>query len=55
MVCGVGFGATATYEAQHERLLRDGLRGLSPLVIPVVMPSSVWSARMTSAASAVFG
>ena len=40
VVCGVGFGATATYEAQHERLLTHGLRGLSPLVIPIVMPSS---------------
>jgi 3-oxoacyl-[acyl-carrier-protein] synthase II len=41
VVCGVGFGATTTYEAQHERLLTHGLRGLSPLVIPIVMPSSV--------------
>jgi len=41
VVCGVGFGATTTYETQHERLLTQGLRGLSPLVIPIVMPSSV--------------
>jgi 3-oxoacyl-[acyl-carrier-protein] synthase II len=41
VVCGVGFGATATYEDQHSRLLRQGLKGLSPLTIPIVMPSSV--------------
>jgi 3-oxoacyl-[acyl-carrier-protein] synthase II len=41
VVCGVGFGATATYEHQHERLLEGGLRALSPLVIPMVMPNSI--------------
>jgi 3-oxoacyl-[acyl-carrier-protein] synthase II len=41
IVCGVGFGATATYETQHERLLDQGLRALSPLAIPMVMPNSV--------------
>jgi 3-oxoacyl-[acyl-carrier-protein] synthase II len=40
VVCGVGFGATATYESQHERLLSQGIRGLSPLAIPMVMPSA---------------
>src|SRR5205085_3915009 len=41
VVCGVGLGAAATYEAQQTQLLAGGLRALSPLVIPVVMPSSV--------------
>ena len=41
MVCGVGFGATVTYEEQHARLLDRGLRALSPLGIPMVMPNSV--------------
>ncbi|HSR24870.1 MAG TPA: beta-ketoacyl-[acyl-carrier-protein] synthase family protein, partial [Candidatus Eisenbacteria bacterium] len=41
VVCGIGFGATATYEEQHARLLQQGLRALSPLTIPMVMPSSV--------------
>jgi 3-oxoacyl-[acyl-carrier-protein] synthase II len=40
VVCGVGLGATATYEAQHAALLDMGLRALSPLSIPLVMPSS---------------
>ena len=40
-MCGVGFGATATYEEQHTRLLSQGLKALSPLSIPMVMPSSV--------------
>ncbi|MGZ4544877.1 MAG: beta-ketoacyl-[acyl-carrier-protein] synthase family protein [Blastococcus sp.] len=40
VVCGVGLGANAYYEVQHEHLLRDGLRGLNPLTVPVVMPSS---------------
>lgn len=41
VVCGVGFGATITYEQQHARLLDRGPRGLSPLAIPMVMPNSV--------------
>ncbi len=41
VVCGVGFGATATYEEQHARLLDQGLKALSPLTIPMVMPNSV--------------
>ena len=40
-VCGVGFGATTTWEQQHTRLLTAGLRALSPLAIPMVMPNSV--------------
>jgi len=39
VVCGVGFGATATYEFQYGRLLEGGVRALSPLVIPMVMPN----------------
>jgi 3-oxoacyl-[acyl-carrier-protein] synthase II len=41
IVCGTGFGATETYELQHTQLIERGLRALSPLTIPVVMPSSV--------------
>ena len=40
VVCGVGFGATATYEAQHVLLLDRGARALSPLVIPMLMPNA---------------
>ena len=40
VVCGVGLGATATYEAQHANLLTGGLRDLNPLTIPFVMPSA---------------
>jgi 3-oxoacyl-[acyl-carrier-protein] synthase II len=40
IVCGVGLGANAYHERQHEELLRDGLHALSPLTVPVVMPSS---------------
>jgi len=41
VVCGIGLGAASTYEEQASRLLQQGLRGLSPLTIPMVMPSSV--------------
>src|SRR5215471_597926 len=41
VVCGVGLGAASTYEEQTSRLLEGGLRGVSPLTIPMVMPSSV--------------
>jgi 3-oxoacyl-[acyl-carrier-protein] synthase II len=41
VVCGVGLGAASTYEEQASRLLEQGVRGLSPLTIPMVMPSSV--------------
>lgn len=40
LVCGVGIGANPYYERQHEELLDRGLRGLNPLTVPVVMPSS---------------
>ena len=41
VVCGVGLGAAATYEEQASRLFERGIRGVSPLTIPMVMPSSV--------------
>ena len=41
VVCGIGLGAAATYEEQVSRLLGQGVRGVSPLTIPLVMPSSV--------------
>ncbi len=40
VVCGVGLGAASTYEEQASRLLGQGVRGLSPLTIPMVMPRS---------------
>jgi 3-oxoacyl-[acyl-carrier-protein] synthase II len=40
VVCGVGFGATAMYETQHTNLLERGLHAMSPMTIPIVMPSS---------------
>jgi 3-oxoacyl-[acyl-carrier-protein] synthase II len=44
VVCGVGLGATATYETQHEQLLSGGLHALHPLTIPMVMPSATAAA-----------
>jgi 3-oxoacyl-[acyl-carrier-protein] synthase II len=41
VVCGIGLGATATYEEQMSGLLERGVRGVSPLAVPVIMPSSV--------------
>src|SRR5215469_7985404 len=41
VVCGVGLGAASTYEEQTSRLLEQGARGVNPLTIPLVMPSSV--------------
>jgi len=41
VVCGIGLGAASTYEEQVSRLLEGGARGVSPLTIPMVMPSSV--------------
>jgi 3-oxoacyl-[acyl-carrier-protein] synthase II len=41
VVCGVGLGAASTYEEQTSRLLEHGARGVNPLTIPIVMPSSV--------------
>ena len=43
VVCGVGLGAPATHEEQLGRLLAHGLRGMSPLGVPMVMPSSTAS------------
>jgi 3-oxoacyl-[acyl-carrier-protein] synthase II len=40
VVCGVGFGAPATWEEQHAHLLDAGLRALAPLTVPVLMPSA---------------
>jgi 3-oxoacyl-[acyl-carrier-protein] synthase II len=40
VVCGVGFGAPATYEAQHLRLIERGLRAMAPFTVPTIMPSS---------------
>jgi 3-oxoacyl-[acyl-carrier-protein] synthase II len=41
VVVGTGHGGGATYEEQLVRLLRDGLRAVSPLTLPVVMLGSV--------------
>jgi 3-oxoacyl-[acyl-carrier-protein] synthase II len=41
VVCGVGLGAAATYEAQHIALLERGPRAMHPMSIPVIMPSSL--------------
>src|SRR6516164_11282407 len=41
VVCGIGLGAASTYEEQVSRLLDRGAHGVSPLTIPMVMPSSV--------------
>jgi 3-oxoacyl-[acyl-carrier-protein] synthase II len=40
VVCGTGLGGAATYELQHERLLDGGARTVTPLTIPLVMPSA---------------
>jgi 3-oxoacyl-[acyl-carrier-protein] synthase II len=41
VVCGVGLGAAHTQEDQHERLLERGPRAISPLAIPMMMPSTL--------------
>jgi 3-oxoacyl-[acyl-carrier-protein] synthase II len=41
VVCGVGLGAAAIQEEQHARLLEHGLKGISPLAIPTMMPSAL--------------
>jgi 3-oxoacyl-[acyl-carrier-protein] synthase II len=41
VVCGVGLGAAAIQEEQHTRLLEHGLKGISPLAIPTMMPSAL--------------
>lgn len=43
VVCGVGLPAATTYEEQLSHLLAGGVRALSPLTIPTIMPSSVSS------------
>jgi 3-oxoacyl-[acyl-carrier-protein] synthase II len=43
VVCGVGLPAASTYEKQLANLLGGGVRSLSPVTIPMVMPSSVAS------------
>jgi len=43
VVCGLGYGAAATWEEQHTRLLGGGLRALAPLTVAVVMPSAAAS------------
>ena len=40
VVCGIGLGAASAQEEQTSRLLKEGVRGLSPLAVPIVMPSS---------------
>jgi 3-oxoacyl-[acyl-carrier-protein] synthase II len=40
-VCGVGLGAAAIQEEQHARLLEHGLKAISPLAIPTMMPSAL--------------
>jgi 3-oxoacyl-[acyl-carrier-protein] synthase II len=41
VVCGVSLGAAVIQEDQHERLIAHGLKGISPLAIPTMMPSAV--------------
>ena len=41
VVCGVGYGVAALVEQQVTALFDRGLRGISPLAIPMAMPSSV--------------
>jgi 3-oxoacyl-[acyl-carrier-protein] synthase II len=43
VVCGTGFGSTATIEAQMSRFAQQGLRAVSPLAIPVMMPNNAAS------------
>ena len=40
VVCGIGLGASATYEQQFAGLAGRGPRGISPLTVPTIMPSS---------------
>jgi len=41
VVCGVGLGAAGIQEEQHARLLEHGLKGISPLAIPTMMPNAL--------------
>ncbi len=43
VVCGVGLGASATYDEQHANLLERGVRAMNPLTTPMVMPSATAS------------
>jgi 3-oxoacyl-[acyl-carrier-protein] synthase II len=43
VVCGVGLGAPAFQEAQYARLQAAGAASLSPLTIPMMMPSALAS------------
>jgi 3-oxoacyl-[acyl-carrier-protein] synthase II len=43
VVCGVGLPGASTYEKNLENLLTGGVRTMSPMTIPMVMPSSVAS------------
>jgi 3-oxoacyl-[acyl-carrier-protein] synthase II len=43
VVCGVGLPGASTYEKNLANLLTGGVRTLSPMTIPMVMPSSVAS------------
>jgi 3-oxoacyl-[acyl-carrier-protein] synthase II len=41
VVCGVGYGVAGLVERQVSTLFDQGLKGVSPLAIPMAMPSSV--------------
>jgi 3-oxoacyl-[acyl-carrier-protein] synthase II len=40
VICGVGLGSAAAHEDQYRRLMAGGLKGISPLAIPIMMPSA---------------
>jgi 3-oxoacyl-[acyl-carrier-protein] synthase II len=40
VVVGVGLGASGTYETQFGNLWQHGPRGVNPLTVPMIMPSS---------------
>jgi 3-oxoacyl-[acyl-carrier-protein] synthase II len=40
VICGVGLGSAAAHEDQYRRLMSAGLKGISPLAIPIMMPSA---------------
>lgn len=41
VVCGIGYGAANSLETHHRAVAADGLRGLSPLAVPMSMINSV--------------
>jgi len=41
IVCGVGLGAAAFQEEQYGRLREHGLRGVSPVSVPMMMPGAL--------------